>query len=128
MKGCRSGKAPFHQKSSFLKGCLSSKVVFIFEVVFMDKIIFIYKIIFLFEVVYVLSSYLRLSSQFIFVSIKSFIVTTPTQPQLNSKVGFAMKMTLHHHPHHHPPPTTTTRNSTPAILPHSAPSWIILYL
>ena len=25
-----------------------------------------------------------------------FIVTTPTQPQLNSKVGFYMKMTLHH--------------------------------
>ena len=28
------------------------------------------------------------------------IVTTPTQPQLNSKVGFDMKMTLHHHPPH----------------------------
>jgi len=30
-------------------------------------------------------------------------VTTPTQPQLNSKVGCDMKMTLVH-----PPPTTTT--------------------
>ena len=31
------------------------------------------------------------------------IVTTPTQPQLNSKVGFDTKRTLHHHPptHHH---------------------------
>ena len=28
-------------------------------------------------------------------------VTTPTQPQLNSKVGFDMKMTLHHHHHPH---------------------------
>ena len=38
------------------------------------------------------------------------IVTTPTQPQLNStKVGCDMKMTLHHH--HHPP----TGNSTSAI-------------
>ena len=27
----------------------------------------------------------------------SFIATTPTQPQLNSKVGFDMKITLHHH-------------------------------
>ena len=26
-------------------------------------------------------------------------VTTPTQPQLNSKVGVGMKMTLHHPPH-----------------------------
>ena len=25
------------------------------------------------------------------------IVTTPTQPQLNSKVGFDTKMNLHHH-------------------------------
>ena len=31
------------------------------------------------------------------------IVTTPTQPQLNSTVGCDMKMTLHHH--HHPPGT-----------------------
>ena len=31
-----------------------------------------------------------------------FIVTTPTQPQFNSKVGFDMKMTLIHQP-----PTTT---------------------
>ena len=30
-----------------------------------------------------------------------FYVTTPTQPKLNSKVGFATKMTLDHHP---PPP------------------------
>ena len=30
-----------------------------------------------------------------------FIVTTPTQPQLNSKVGFATKMTLDRHYHHH---------------------------
>ena len=28
-----------------------------------------------------------------------YIVTTPTQPQLNSKVGFDMKMTLDHPPH-----------------------------
>ena len=33
------------------------------------------------------------------------IVTTPTQPQLNSKVGCDTRMTLIHHP---PPPTTTT--------------------
>ena len=32
------------------------------------------------------------------------IVTTPTQPQLNSKVGCDMKMTLIHH---HPPPPPT---------------------
>ena len=30
--------------------------------------------------------------------------TTPTQPQLNSKVGCDMKMTLDHH---HPPPPQT---------------------
>ena len=45
----------------------------------------------------------------------SSIVTTPTQPQLNSKVGCDMKMTLiHHHP---PPPPTTThhKNSMSAI-------------
>ena len=35
-----------------------------------------------------------------------FIVTTPTQPQLNSKVGCDMKMTLHHHHHHQHPPGT----------------------
>ena len=35
------------------------------------------------------------------------IVTTPTQPQLNSKVGFDMKMTLDHH---HPPPPTHTNS------------------
>ena len=29
------------------------------------------------------------------------IVTAPTQPQLNSRVGFGNKMTLDHH--HHPP-------------------------
>ena len=29
-----------------------------------------------------------------------FIVTTPTQPQLNSKVGCDTKMTLDHHHHH----------------------------
>ena len=28
------------------------------------------------------------------------IVTTPTQPQLNSTVRFDTKMTLHHHHHH----------------------------
>ena len=28
------------------------------------------------------------------------IVTTPTQPQLNSKVGFDTKMTLDHHQYH----------------------------
>ena len=39
------------------------------------------------------------------------IVTTPTQPQLNSKVGCDTKMTLIHH--HHPPPTHT--NSMSAI-------------
>ena len=33
------------------------------------------------------------------------IVTTPTQPQLNSKVAFDTKITLDHHP----PPTTTTQ-------------------
>ena len=27
------------------------------------------------------------------------------QPQLNSKVGFDMEMTLDHHHHHHPPQT-----------------------
>ena len=32
------------------------------------------------------------------------IVTTPTQPQLKSKVRFDMKMTLHNHHHYHPPP------------------------
>ena len=38
-------------------------------------------------------------------------VTTPTQPQLHSKVGCDMKMTLiHHHP-----PTTTHTNSMSAI-------------
>ena len=38
-------------------------------------------------------------------SSKTFkIVTTSIQPQLNSKVWFDMKMTLHHHhpPTHHP--------------------------
>ena len=35
--------------------------------------------------------------------IPQFIVTTPTQPQLNSEVGFDMKMTLHHPPTTHPP-------------------------
>ena len=34
------------------------------------------------------------------------IVTTPTQPQLNSKVGFDTKMTLDHH---HPPPPPQTQ-------------------
>ena len=34
------------------------------------------------------------------------IFTTPTQPQLNSKIGFDMKMTFHHH---HPPPQTQCR-------------------
>ena len=40
------------------------------------------------------------------------IVTTPTQPQLNSKVGCDMKMTLIHH---HPPTTTHHTNSMSAI-------------
>ena len=31
------------------------------------------------------------------------VVTTPTQPKLNSKVGFDRKMTLDLH--HHPPPS-----------------------
>ena len=38
------------------------------------------------------------------IKAKVDFVTTPTQPQLNSKVGCDMKTTLHHH--HHPPPTT----------------------
>ena len=41
-----------------------------------------------------------------------FVVTTPTQPQLNSKVGCDMKMTLIHH---HPPTTTHHTNSMSAI-------------
>ena len=46
------------------------------------------------------------SSQYRFSRvIKSQLV----QPQLNSKVGFDMKMTLHHHPPPPPPPTTTTQ-------------------
>ena len=40
---------------------------------------------------------------------KIFVVTTPTQPQLNLIVGFDEKITLHH------PPPTTTRNSMSAI-------------
>ena len=35
---------------------------------------------------------------------KVFIVTTPIQPQLNSKVGCAMKMTLHNHHQQQQPP------------------------
>ena len=35
-----------------------------------------------------------------------YFVTTPTQPQLNSKVGCDTKMTLFHHHHHHRPPPT----------------------
>jgi len=35
------------------------------------------------------------------------IVTTPTQPKLNTtKVGLDTKMTLHQHQHHPPPPQT----------------------
>ena len=34
--------------------------------------------------------------------IEKSIVTAPTQPQLNSKVGFDVKMTLDHHPPPHP--------------------------
>ena len=45
---------------------------------------------------------------------QSNFVTTPTQPQLNSKVGCDTKMTLIHH-HHPPPPTTTHTNSMSAI-------------
>ena len=41
------------------------------------------------------------------------IVTTPTQPQFNSKVGFDTKRTLDHH--HPPPPPTTTTNSMSSI-------------
>ena len=43
------------------------------------------------------------------------VVTTPTQPQLNSKVGCDMKMTLIHHHHPPPPPTTTHTNSMSVI-------------
>ena len=43
------------------------------------------------------------------------IVTTPTQPQLNSKVGCDTKMTLIHHPPPPPPTTTTHTNSMSAI-------------
>ena len=39
------------------------------------------------------------------------IVTTPTQPQLNSKVVCDTKITLHHH-HHNPPPLPTTTTNT----------------
>ena len=39
---------------------------------------------------------------------RCLIVTTPTQPQLNSKVVFDMKMTLDHH--HHPPPPPPTHH------------------
>ena len=48
------------------------------------------------------------NSSILFLQMRVF-VTTPTQPQLNSKVGVNMKMTLHHH-HHYPPPTTTTNS------------------
>ena len=43
-----------------------------------------------------------------------FVVTTPTQPQLNSKVGCDMKMTLVHPPPP-PPPTTTHTNSKSSL-------------
>ena len=33
-----------------------------------------------------------------FIAESKLIVTSPTQPQLNSKVGFDTKMTLEHHP------------------------------
>ena len=49
-------------------------------------------------------------------SSKTFkIVTTSIQPQLNSKVGFDMKMTLHHHQPPQPPPPPTTTNSMSSI-------------
>ena len=47
----------------------------------------------------------------------SSIVTTPTQPQLNSKVGCDTKMTLHHHYHHPPPPTGNLTSAISRLLP-----------
>ena len=51
-------------------------------------------------------SFLQLSSDFILTHTMSaniiayiLVVTAPTQPQLNSKVGFDTKMTLDHHHH-----------------------------
>ena len=65
------------------------------------------------------------SLHFIFVC---FIVTTPTQPQLNSTVGYDTKMTLIHH---HPPPTTHT-NSMSAIsqllLTRFQPNFKVMFL
>ena len=46
------------------------------------------------------------------------IVTTPTQPQLNSKVGCDAKMTLHH-----PSPTPTTQTQCPPYLSCSGPDF-----
>ena len=48
-----------------------------------------------------------------------FIVTTPTQPQLNSKVGCDMKITLVHHHHHHHPHKLNVRNITAVTDPIS---------
>ena len=43
---------------------------------------------------------LRDKVRFVIVApISIIIVTTPTQPQLNSKVVFDIKMTKHHHHH-----------------------------
>ena len=55
----------------------------------------------------VLSNKLLISLSVIALKEKD-IVATPTQPQLNSKVGCDMKMTLIHY-HHHPPPPPTTQ-------------------
>ena len=49
------------------------------------------------------------------------IVTTPTQPQLNSKVGFDTKMTFDHH--HHPPPHKLLGSNISAV---TGPIWIKL--
>ena len=43
-------------------------------------------------------------------------VTIPTQPQLNSKAGCDMKMTLIHH-HHHPPHKLNVSNISAAYWP-----------
>ena len=53
------------------------------------------------------------------------IVTTPTQPQLNSKVKFDMKMSLHHH-HHHPPPPQPP--PAPPAPPHKLKTTTIYHL
>ena len=54
-------------------------------------------------------------AQYFKVSCANKIITTPTQPQLNSIVGFDTKMTLDHHHIHPPPPPPTTTNSMSLI-------------